>query len=341
MNKAGKILSLHPSNAIAGGEVLLKCEDFQISDEVDCRVFFDSSEAHIVGASATRVLAVVPKKLTSPYAEIYLENGEDISNRISLTVAEKLVGEMHMVANPAVDPSDNSVVLTRSGSRGQELPVTLFRLETDGYLDELPIEFMNPTGVAFSAGGQLFVTNRAEGKVCRISRDGSVIPFGNNLGVATGIAFDKHSFLYVGDRGGRIWRGKNIDDFEIFTTLEPSVAAYHLAFGADGNLYVSAPQLSGFDNIWRIDKYGEVEVFYRGLGRPQGLAFDTSGNLYVAACLRGKRGIVRITPDREAEMFVAGTNIIGLCFTRRGEMIVATSDTVYRLNVGIHGILLD
>ncbi len=341
MNKAGKILSLHPSNAIAGGEVLLKCEDFQISDEVDCRVFFDSSEAHIVGASATRVLAVVPKKLTSPYAEIYLENGEDISNRISLTVGEKLVGEMHMVANPAVDPSDNSVVLTRSGSRGQELPVTLFRLETDGYLDELPIEFMNPTGVAFSAAGQLFVTNRAEGKVCRISRDGSVIPFGNNLGVATGIAFDKHSFLYVGDRGGRIWRGKNIDDFEIFTTLEPSVAAYHLAFGADGNLYVSAPQLSGFDNIWRIDKYGEVEVFYRGLGRPQGLAFDTSGNLYVAACLHGKRGIVRITPDREAEMFVAGTNIIGLCFTRRGEMIVATSDTVYRLNVGIHGILLD
>ncbi len=341
MNKAGKILSLHPSNAIAGGEVLLKCEDFQISDEVDCRVFFDSSEAHIVGASATRVLAVVPKKLTSPYAEIYLENGEDISNRISLTVGEKLVGEMHMVANPAVDPSDNSVVLTRSGSRGQELPVTLFRLETDGYLDELPIEFMNPTGVAFSAAGQLFVTNRAEGKVCRISRDGSVIPFGNNLGVATGIAFDKHSFLYVGDRGGRIWRGKNIDDFEIFTTLEPSVAAYHLAFGADGNLYVSAPQLSGFDNIWRIDKYGEVEVFYRGLGRPQGLAFDTSGNLYVAACLHGKRGIVRITPDREAEMFVAGTNIIGLCFTRRGEMIVATSDTVYRLNVGIYGILLD
>jgi sugar lactone lactonase YvrE len=341
MNKAGKILSLHPSNAIVGGEILLKCEDFRVSDDVDCRVFFDDIDAHIVGASASRVLATVPDNLTMPNAEIYLENGEDVSNKLSLTVGEKLVGDMHIVANPAVDPNDNSIVLTRSGSRGQELPVTLFRLEPDGYLDELPIEFMNPTGVAFASSGQLFVTNRAEGKVCRISRDGTVIPFGNNLGVATGIAFDKHSFLYVGDRGGTIWRGKNIDDFEVFATLEPSVAAYHLAFGPDGNLYVSAPQLSSFDNIWRVDKYGEVEVFYRGLGRPQGLAFDTAGNLYVAACLHGKRGIVRITPDREAELFVAGNNIIGLCFTKRGEMIVATSDTVYRLNIGIYGTLLD
>lgn len=334
-------MSLHPSNAIVGGEILLKCEDFQVSDEIDCRVLFDTEEGHIVGASTTGVLAVIPKSLGVAKTEVYLENGDEVSNKITLTIGEKLASDMHMVANPAVDPSDNSIILTRSGSRGQELPVTLFRLEPDGYLDELPIEFLNPTGVAFASSGQLFVTNRADGKVCRISRDGSVIPFGNNLGIATGIAFDKHSFLYVGDRSGTIWRGKNIDDFEVFTTMEPSVAAYHLAFGLDGYLYVSAPQLSSYDNIWRIDKYGEVEVYFRGLGRPQGLAFDTVGNLYVAACLNGKRGIIRITPDREAELFVAGNNIIGLCFTKRGEMIVATNDTVYRLNVGIFGTILD
>jgi sugar lactone lactonase YvrE len=341
MNKAGKILSLHPQNAIVGGQILIKCEDFQVSDDTECRVLFDSTDGHLVSASKTRILTIVPSDLESAEVEICLETDADLSNHINLTVGEKLVGNMHIVANPAIDPSDNSIILTRSGSRGQELPVTLFRLESDGYLDEIPVEFMNPTGIAFAASGQLFVTNRADGKVCRISRDGTVIPFGNNLGVATGIAFDKHSFLYVGDRGGTIWRGKNIDDFEVFTTLEPSVAAYHLAFGPDGFLYVSAPQLSSFDNIWRIDKYGEVEVFYRGLGRPQGIAFDVAGNLYVAACLHGKRGIIRITPDREAELFVAGNNIIGLCFTKRGEMIVATSDTVYRLNVGIYGTLLD
>jgi len=159
--------------------------------------------------------------------------------------------------------------------------------------------------------------------------------------VATGIAFDKHSFLYVGDRSGTIWRGKNIDDFEVFATLEPSVSAYHLAFGPEGSLYVSAPQLSSFDSIWRIDKYGEVDIFYRGLGRPQGMAFDIAGNLYVAASFAGKRGIVRIKPDMNAELFVAGNNIIGLCFSKNGEMIVATNDSVYRLNLGIYGTILD
>ena len=41
-------------------------------------------------------------------------------------------------------------------------------------------------------------------------------------------------------------------------------------------------------------------TFYKGLGRPQGLAFDADGNLYVAASLSGTRGIIRITPDAKA-----------------------------------------
>ena len=38
-----------------------------------------------------------------------------------------------------------------------------------------------------------------------------------------------------------------------------------------------------------------MKTFFRGLGRPQGLAFDRDGNLFVAACYAGQRGIVRIT----------------------------------------------
>jgi len=62
----------------------------------------------------------------------------------------------------------------------------------------------------------------------------------------------------------------------------PSMAAYHLAFGPDGYLYVSGPTTSSFDSVHRISEQGEVEVFYRGLGRPQGIAFDEDGNLYIA-----------------------------------------------------------
>ena len=64
----------------------------------------------------------------------------------------------------------------------------------------------------------------------------------------------------------------------------------------------------------RIDPQGTVHTFYRGLGRPQGMAFDVDGNLYLAASLSGKRGIVKITPGAKASLEVAGHNLVGLAF---------------------------
>lgn len=168
---------------------------------------------------------------------------------------------MHLVANPAVDPKDDSIILTRSGSRGQQLPVTLFRLEADGYLNEMSADIMNPTGIAFDKTGELFVTARADGEVCRINRDEEVLPYSSDLGIATGIAFDKNGAMFVGDRSGTIYRVTSFGSAESFAVLEPSVSAYHLAFDKDENLYVTAPGLSSFDAVYRIDKEGYEEVF--------------------------------------------------------------------------------
>jgi DNA-binding beta-propeller fold protein YncE len=74
-----------------------------------------------------------------------------------------------------------------------------------------------------------------------------------------------------------------------------------------------------------------VSVFYRGLGRPQGLAFDRDGNLYVAASLGGKRGIVKITADSKASLAVAGPNLVGLAFAPGRSAILASSSAVYHL----------
>ena len=120
------------------------------------------------------------------------------------------------------------------------------------------------------------------------------------------------------------------------------MSAYHLAFGPDNAVYVSGPTVSSFDSITRFDEDGNATVFYRGLGRPQGLAFDREGNLYVAASLHGRRGIVRISPDAaNAEIVVAGMNLVGLAFSPKGEMVVATNAAVYSLPLGIYGTLLD
>lgn len=342
MNKAGKIISVNPPRAIPGGEVIIECEGFKIGSEEKYGCLFDGQLARIVGASSKRIVAIVPEDLSSTEVEITLESGADKSESFRATVGKKLADDLHIVANPAVDPKDDSIILTRSGSRGQHLPVTLFRLGKDGFLEEMLANVMNPTGIAFNEAGELFVTNRADGEVNRITNDSEAVTYASDLGIATGITFDSEGIMYVGDRSGTIYRVTGFGQAEVFATLEPSVAAYHLAFGADGRLYVTAPGLASFDAVYAIDKDGYDEVFYRGLGRPQGLAFDTDGNLYVVACLQGRRGIVKITPDgKTAEMFLAGMNIVGLCFTRQGEMIVATSEAVYNLPLGIYGTLLD
>ena len=183
----------------------------------------------------------------------------------------------------------------------------------------------------------LYASSRHDGMVYQVSPGGNLAVYVEGMGVATGIAFDPEGNLYVGDRSGTIFKISRQRQIYVFATLEPSIAAYHLAFGPDRYLYVTGPTTSSFDSVHRISPDGHVEVFYRGLGRPQGMAFDAKGNLYVAASLGGRRGIVRITPDAEAELFLSGPAIVGVAFAPSKAMILATNNSIYRVDVGIEG----
>ena len=65
-------------------------------------------------------------------------------------------------------------------------------------------------------------------------------------------------------------------------------------------------------------------MWYRGLGRPQGLALDKDGNVFVAASLHGRRGLVRVTPQGEASLVVSGNNMVGVAFSPLGTVVLAT-----------------
>jgi len=199
---------------------------------------------------------------------------------------------------------------------------------------------MNATALAFDPQGMLYISSRHDGMVYQASPSGNMSVYVEGMGVATGIAFDREQNLYVGDRSGTIFKISPNRQIFVFATLEASIAAYHLAFGPDGYLYVTGPTTSSFDCVNRISVHGEVEVYYRGLGRPQGMAFDEGGNLYVAASMAGRRGVVRIAPDRSAELFLSGPGIVGLAFTPSRSLAIATANALYRVDSGIQGLPL-
>lgn len=337
----GKITAINPAFGIPGGEIIIDCVDFDTSDPSLCAVWIGDTVAPIVALSPKRILAIVPETTSGGSLEVRLQSGSKRSSPKNFTVGKKLAGDLHPVANPAFDPDDGALFVTRSGSRGEQLPVTLFRIDVGGEVSEFSGDITNPTGIVFSADGQMFVTSRLDGIVYKITPFKEAVAFARNLGVATGIAFDRSGQMYVGDRSGTIYQINGIGEEKSWAEPEPSVSAYHLAFGPDDALYVTGPTVTSFDSIWRINPEGEVDVFFKGLGRPQGLAFDDQGNLYVAASLRGRRGIVRVMPNGEqAEIVVAGVNLVGLAFSGSGDLAVASIDSVYSLPIGIKGVLV-
>ena len=332
MSNAGEILRIDPQFGLAGGEVAIDCAKLNTSDPTLCAVWFGEERATIIALSPNRVLAAVPEGRLSGSVDVRLESAGVKSNPARITIGRRLAEDLHPVANPAFDPDDGALFVTRSGSRGEHLAVTLFRVDVNGDVHEFSGDIANPTGIAFDSSGQMFVTSRMDGTVYRVTPFKEAVPFARNLGVATGIAIDALDTMYVGDRTGTIYKVNRIGEETVWAQLEPSVSAYHLAIGPDQALYVTGPTVGSFDSVMRIDEKGEVSTFYRGLGRPQGLAFDSSGALLVAASLRGRRGIVRITPDgQKADLFVSGINLVGLAVGPTGDLAIVSTDSVYSL----------
>ncbi|MGC2196485.1 MAG: gluconolaconase, partial [Terriglobales bacterium] len=236
--------------------------------------------------------------------------------------------------------SEGNIYVTFSGSRGQQVPVSLFKIDTNYVMKPFLSNMMNATAIAFDREGQLYVSSRHDGTVYRVAPNGTMSSYAEGMGVATGIAFDREQNLYVGDRSGTIFKIDRDRQTFVFATLEPSVSAYHLAFSPSGDLFVTGPTTSSFDAVYRIDMHGTVTNFFRGLGRPQGLAFDAGGNLYLAASLSGKRGIVKIMPDAKASLEVSGHNLVGLAFAPGRSVVLATTGAVHHLSWNIQGLPL-
>src|SRR6516162_1948978 len=302
-NGAPHIESVSPAAALAGGELRIIGSGLRPPQLARPKVKFGDYEAPVIVSSDAFVVTRVPEGATS--GPVVVATDGHVSNPQTVRVAVPIAENLHPVTNPAIDAEGN-IYATFSGSRGQKVPVSIFKIDTNYNVKPFVSEMMNPTSIAFDRNGQMYVSSRFDGAVYRVAPNGTMTAYAEGMGVATGIAFDREQNLYVGDRSGTIFKIARDRQIFVFATLEPSVSAYHLAFAPTGDLFVTGPTTSSYDRVYRISPAGEVSVFFRGLGRPQGLAFDVDGNLYVAASQNGKRGIVRITPDGKARIEVAG-----------------------------------
>ncbi|MCS7314090.1 MAG: IPT/TIG domain-containing protein [Bryobacterales bacterium] len=327
------ITEVVPSAAIAGGELHIRGRNLARAEQRPHVRFGDVSAPVIIG-SESFIIARVPEN--AAVGELVVENGEAASAPWTCEIGIQIADGVHPVANPVVDRAGN-IYTTFSGSRGQKTPVSVYKLDLNYRLKPFLSDLMNATGLAMDRDGLLYISSRYDGMVYQATESGNMSVYVEGMGVATGLAFDEEGSLYVGDRQGTIFKISPTRQIYVFATLEPSISAYHLAFGPDRYLYVTGPTTSSFDCVYRISPAGDVEVFYRGLGRPQGLAFDAEGRLYVAASIGGRKGVVRITPDRKAELFLSGPNIVGLAFTPSRSLILATNSALYRVDVGIRG----
>ena len=337
VNGKPHIEAVAPGFALPGGEIRIVGKDLRPHELRRPTVRFGEIEGSVLISSDDFLVARVPEGAAS--GPVVVGTNGHVSNPHSIKVAVPVADNLHPVTNPALD-RDGNLYVTFSGSRGQKVPVSIFKIDTNYNPKPFLSDLMNATSMAFDREGQMYVSSRHDEAVYKVAPNGSMSTYAEGMGIATGIAFDAAENLYVGDRSGTIFKIARDRQIFVFATLEPSVSAYHIAFGPLGDMFITAPSTSSFDCVYKVDPHGTVSVFYRGLGRPQGLALDVEGNIYVAASLAGKRGIVKITPQGKANLEVSGQGLVGLAFASGKSAILATNSAVHHISWNIQGLPL-
>ena len=319
------IRQIIPPMAVPGG--LIRIEVDGVQDPTGVQVEIGGVKADLLGASPRVLMARIPEEAGNG---VLVREKEEA--RGELRVGQVVASDLHPVSNPVVDEFGN-VYVTYSGSRGEKVPFSLFLVDEEGTKQPFLAEITNPTGLVIGPDRHLYITSRHTGAIYRSTFDKQVEKYVDGLGLSTGLAFDSGGNLFVGDRSGMIYKVTPSKELTVFCELEPSVSAYHLVFGQGDVLYVTGATLATQDCIYRISSEGEVGIFYKGLGRPQGLAFSPDGHLQVVASYRGRRGLYTFR-DGVPEFTVSGPMFVGLAYHPLGKLLYLVDNRrLYRIDL--------
>ena len=183
-----QISQVTPPAAIAGGELQIRGKGFAKAERP--RVTIGEVGAPVIIGSDSFVIARVPEGATA--GELVIENGQQASDSWACDIGVLIAESLHPVANPAVDSFGN-IYTTFSGSRGQKVPVAVYKIDLNFNMKPFINELMNATALAFDAQGMLYISSRYDGIVYQVTPNGNMSVYVEGMGVATGLAFDQRT----------------------------------------------------------------------------------------------------------------------------------------------------
>src|SRR5688572_33327951 len=155
MGTGPTISSVRPLRAVEGGRVTIYGSAFP--SERFQTIPLGEAPARVSFASSSRLVLTVPEDLEGGPTPVKIPGAP--GETVFVTVGARWATGLHQVDNPAFDDQGNLFV-TYSGSRGQEAPVSIFRVTRDGTREPFASGIVNATSMAIGPDGFLYVSSR-------------------------------------------------------------------------------------------------------------------------------------------------------------------------------------
>lgn len=261
-----------PKKGGGGTEVLITGTNFT-SDLTKISVTLNGLSLKVIGASATQIMAVVPKKSASGPIKVKIENGEGSSE-----------------TNFSYEYTRTVTTLAGSGNAGFSNGKG-----TDASFNFAGQNWYRSSGIVVDDNLNVYVADPGNHCIRKIDPEGNVTTLAGNPalgGYADGkgtaanfslpydLAIDGQGNLYCVDPGN--WDIRMITpDGQATTWGFGSQAPWSVAFDkSSGKLYYASCSSPG--NIYQIDAKGNNKEVISGINYPAGIKFDQAGNLFVS-----------------------------------------------------------
>ena len=170
-NNRPQIESVTPPAAISGGEFEVRGRGFVANGDPQVRARIGRVSARLVVGGSRYVVVRVPEEATD--GELVVDNGANSSQPFACAIGLTIAENLHPVANPAVD-RDGNIYSTRSGSRGEKVPVSVFKIDLNFDVKPFISDIVNPTGLIFNKEGTLLISGRNNGTIYAVTRGGKM-----------------------------------------------------------------------------------------------------------------------------------------------------------------------